>query len=74
MQRPVMENVVSSNIAQVGYSEKTSELFVRFHGSGTYRYSGVESNVFDNMKMASSIGKFFHAAIKGKYESEYAGL
>ena len=60
-----MQSVVSSQIASVGYSPSTKELRVRFSKNGSlYSYSGVESEVYDRLISAPSVGQFFSAVIK----------
>lgn len=44
-----------------------NKLIVEFKSGGTYHYSDVPTDIFEQMKSASSKGKFLHANIKGKY-------
>lgn len=57
--------VTSSNIQQVGH--QNADLFITFNSGGTYRYDGVQESVFEEMLAAESVGKFFHARIKGQF-------
>jgi len=45
-----------------------SVLTIKFKFGGTYDYIDVEEELFNEMKEAPSVGKFFHARIKGKYD------
>lgn len=58
--------VVSSNIDRVGHHDDT--LFIAFHHGGVYAYAAVPHSIFVSLLEAESVGKFFHAEIKGKYE------
>jgi hypothetical protein len=58
--------VQSSNIDSVAWLNDT--LFIRFHHGGEYAYDGVPHNVFEDMLKAPSVGKFFHAEVKNKFE------
>lgn len=65
---PEMIFVVSSNIEAIGYSSETSELHVRFVGSGeTYVYSEVEEWVFQEFLAADSKGTYHNVNIKRQY-------
>lgn len=65
--RPAMSPVTSSNIASVGHDGE--HLYVSFKSGGTHRFDDVPSDTFDAMCGAESVGKFFHARIKGKHTS-----
>lgn len=63
-----MQAVTSSQIAEVGYSEDTKQLRVRFiHGNALYEYDDVPSEVFDNLVNAASVGSEFGATVKGVF-------
>ena len=57
----------SSNIAGFGYSSETHVLSVEFNSGGRYDYYVVPEAVFEQMKAASSRGKFLAQNIKGIY-------
>ena len=59
--------VSSSNIAAIGYDQKTQTLEIDFNNGSTYQYYGVTNNVHDGFLSAGSHGKYFHAYIKGRY-------
>lgn len=69
-----LEPVQSSNIVAVGHDAETSKLFVQFKSGGTYQYDNVPPEAHAAFVGAESVGKHFHAEIKGKYEgSKYDG-
>jgi hypothetical protein len=59
----------SSNIASAAWNDGTLTL-TYVHG-GSYRYTAVPWNVYNDLVAAESAGKFFHANIKGKGKYEY---
>ena len=60
---PTPSQVATST--QVGH--QNADLFIAFHSGGTYRYDGVPESFLDEMLAAESVGKFFHARIKGQF-------
>jgi hypothetical protein len=56
--------VDSSQIAEIGYDATTQTLAVRFKSGGLYHYSGVEKELYDDMRAAKSLGAFFFKSIK----------
>jgi len=62
------EKVESSNIAEVGHDLATDTLVVLFHHGGMYAYDDVPRSVYSQMISADSVGKFFIANVKGKYD------
>lgn len=65
---PVMIPVVSSNVARVGYSQSSSDLYVEFTSGATYVYLGVPCSVFDELLTAASKGRYLNAMIKPFYQ------
>lgn len=59
--------VKSSNIKEVGYDDKTHELFIRFNDDKLYKYPGVPEVFFKELVEAKSVGGYFHAKIKGRF-------
>jgi len=59
--------VSSSNVAEIGYSQATKTLEVKYHSEGIYRYYGVPAWVWLSLKAAASKGKFMHEKVKGVY-------
>lgn len=65
-----MQPVTSSNIESVGYDAATQTLAVAFKHGGTYHYYEVPQDAVKSLLEAESIGKHFHAEIKGKFKAE----
>jgi len=59
-----MINVQSSNLKSVGYDDNQSSLYVEFKHGGKYKYFNVDRNIYDNLLVADSKGKFFDQNIK----------
>lgn len=65
--------VKSSNVSGIAYDARERNLFVQFHGSGkrgtgaVYKYYGVPVLVAKDFFRASSMGRFVHQHLKGKY-------
>lgn len=64
--------VTSSNIAEVGYDATTQTLEIMFNDGAIYQYFDVPQAVYEGMLASGSVGKFFHAHVKGSYR--YARL
>ncbi len=61
-------DVDSTNIAKIGYCEKTNSIGVKFNASDDiYLYFGVPSSVYENLVDADSIGSYFSQNIKNNY-------
>ncbi len=60
--------VQSSNVKAISFHEGTLE--VEFKNGGVYRYQDVPGEVFERMKSATSVGRFFNSEIRGQYTSE----
>jgi len=56
--------VESSNIASVGYDPTTEVLEIEFHAGGVYQYCNVSKEVYDDLVLSGSKGKYFHNYIK----------
>ena len=59
--------VSSSNIKAIGYENAT--LVIKFKNGAKYEYYDVPEIVWLSLKSASSIGSYYHANIKGVYNS-----
>ena len=59
------ESVVSSNIESIGWENDILE--VEFLNGGIYQYFGVPKDVYEDMLIAESVGKYLHYYIKGFY-------
>lgn len=60
--------VESSNLASVGYDEKTKTLEIQFHSGGIYEYRDVEKKIYDELMNADSHGRYFIYNIKDEYD------
>lgn len=60
--------IESSNIKSVGYDKASLTLEIEFGSGGVYQYYGVLPEHHSDLMAAESIGKHFHAHIKGRYE------
>jgi allophanate hydrolase subunit 2 len=63
------QTVQSSNITSVGYDAENCLLEVEFKSGVIYRYVSVPSDVYTALMRASSIGAFFSASIRDRYET-----
>ena len=61
------KSVESSNLRSVGYDEFLLVLEIEFKSGAVYRYYGVPSEVHDELVNAESVGKYFNANVKSKY-------
>lgn len=66
---PELIPVTSSNIEAIGHDPATNELYVKFKTGATHIFAGVTADQHDAMRDAESVGKHFHAHVKGKFES-----
>jgi len=62
--------VTSSNISEIAYEPEKKILSVRFIKSGIYRYFDVPEHIFEELRDAESVGKYFSEWIKGVFEFE----
>ncbi len=65
--------VTSTNIASVGYDERTQTLEVEFNGGGIYQYYNVPQSIYDDIMKASSVGQFFNVHVKNSYPYSRVG-
>ena len=65
-----MKPVKSSNVKAAGYDAKAKELHIQFGNGATYRYSGVPEDVYNDLCLCESIGRFVANNLKGKFEHE----
>ena len=61
------QSVESSNLKSVGYDEFLLVLEIEFKSGTVYRYYGVPSEVHDELINSESVGKYFNANVKSKY-------
>jgi hypothetical protein len=64
------EPVSSSTIAAIGYNEDNAVLEVEFVSGALYRYLGVDLDVYEKLRAARSVGRFFNENIKDAYRWE----
>lgn len=64
---PQWELVESSQIEAIAYSEPHLKLYIRFKNGSVYEYMGVYPEAYESLRNAESVGKHFHAYIKGEY-------
>lgn len=57
----------SSNIQKFGYDAEKKELYVDFQNETRYAYFEVPESTFDEMSLADSAGKFFHANVRNNF-------
>lgn len=65
-----LKPVESSNLTHIGYDADKYELHIQFKDGKRHVYKGVPRETFDHMMVAPSKGKFFHAHVRHKFESE----
>lgn len=65
-----LEPVKSSNITGIAHEEKTNKLYVQFSNGSLYSYDDVPKELFGQLRVANSTGRFFMVFIKGKYVTE----
>lgn len=61
--------VKSSNITSIGYDAEARHLEVEFSSGGVYQYHGVSPDEHKALIASDSIGKHFHAHIRGNYQA-----
>lgn len=65
--------VESSNIRAVGYDPAERAMEVQFKGGNHYRYKDVPPESHAALIGAESVGKHFHAHVRGKFSHEKVG-
>lgn len=66
-------SVQSSMIASLGHDANTSTLEVEFNNGAVWQYYDVPESVYYDMMNSGSLGKYFHANIKGQYSEAQVG-
>lgn len=61
------ETVSSGNISEIGYDPANETLELMFHHGGVYQYYNVPNHVYEQLRRAPSIGKYFNSEIKGRF-------
>ena len=60
-------SVTSSNVAGIAYKKHGKTLYVEFKSGAIYSYKGVLSVTAQDMFNSSSMGKFVHYRLKGRF-------
>ena len=61
------KTVQSSNIASIGYDEKSSTLEIEFLNNSIYQYFDVPEHIYKALMQADSQGQYLAQNIKGVY-------
>ncbi len=73
MSKPMMLPVISSNIREIGHTAidgEKGELYLRFNNGSLFSYTDVPEDVYQQLRIADSVGKFYHSEIRGKFEGK----
>ena len=65
-----IENVRSTVLSAIGYDPDRQVLEARFRTGRIYHYYKVPQDIYDNLRTAPSIGRYFNKHIARKYEAE----
>jgi len=65
--------VRSTNVASVGYDQKSKVLEIAFKSGGVYQYSGVPEKRYQSLMKASAIGSYFVREVKPWYTCTKVG-
>jgi len=60
----IMEAVISSNVAQIGFSSKTGTMRIKFNSGGLYETIGASQEDFDAFRLSKSKGQHFNKILK----------
>lgn len=63
--------VVSSNVKTAAYDNGTSTLYLEFHSGRRYRYFDVPRQIYDNIFIAPSAGRYVSIIAKSYRGEEY---
>ena len=72
--------VTSANVAAIGYEPETQTLRVQFKGPDgkprpkVYSHKGVPAELHGRLMAADSIGGFYAANVRGKFDTEAADI
>jgi hypothetical protein len=64
------KNVNSSMARSIGYDEKNQTLEIEFTSGEVWQYYEVPESVYVALTINKSVGKFFHAHIRGKFKDK----
>lgn len=62
-----MTAVQSTLIRAIGHDPETRTLRVQFQDGALWQYAEVDSEKFDRLRNADSVGRFFHTEIKSQH-------
>jgi hypothetical protein len=65
-----MHPIQSSNLLSVGYDAKSRTLRIEFSTGAVYVYSDVPNEVYQGLRSAPSVGRYFATNIKNLYSYE----
>lgn len=65
--------VASSNLQSVGYDESSQTLEIEFQSGGIYRYFNVPVNLYRELMLTPSKGRFLHQYIKNAFPYSRVG-
>lgn len=60
----------STMITEIEYDAEKQLLWLTFGKGGKYEYKDVPNDIYEGLLGAESIGKYFLANVKGKFETE----
>lgn len=63
-----MVSVNSSAISAVGYDPQSRIMSVTFKQGKTYDFCGVPQHIYEGLIRASSVGSYYNANIRDKYQ------
>lgn len=66
-------SVASSNISSIGYDPGTETLEVEFLNNSIYQYYNVPQNMYDQLMMEPSKGRFLNTYIRNAYPYSRVG-
>lgn len=66
---PTLTPCASSAIAAHGFDPATQTMFLKFTSGTTYSYPEFSVDLYAALQAAESVGRFYGANIKGKYEA-----
>ena len=69
------KQVLSSNVAEVGYDSETQDLLIRWSKDGkTSAYAGVPPELAEQCSKAWSVGTFLNDEIKNNFPHRYVSI
>lgn len=63
-----MMEVESSNIHSIGHDAEHNTMRVKFRNGTEYEHKDMNAEQFEAFRSAPSVGSYYHANIKGKFE------